>query len=361
MNKSPPSRLEEFNPQCLVLARESRGITQCQLAESLSTTQGRVSKIEDGLLPIGEQDLKSFERVLKYPRSFYFQNVLHRGLGNSFFRKRASFLKTPLKQLFAKQDIYKANLGKLFNAVEIPDYTLPFCDPDEHGGDVLEIVTRARTSLRLPERPVANLSKAIEDCGCLVVNYNFETKLIDGCSDTLNDGRPVIFINPDFPSGRIRYTIAHELGHVIMHRIPGDPKVGHEQANEFASQLLMPADAIKSEFYPLPLTIEKLARLKLRWNVSMAALLYRAFRLGIIKERQYHYLRSQMSVLHYNVSEPYDDQVPPERPALLDEILALHRKELNYSVSDMGEKLSLFEDEYLALYERGGTHIKLAI
>lgn len=105
-------------------------------------------------------------------------------------------------------------------------------------------------------------------------------------------GFPVIRYNPNEPATRQRFTIAHELGHILMGHIqPGqrahrDPLRSYDeyyerpmerQANDFAAQLLMPESVVKMIAKNTPSSRE-LAR---QFNVSPDAMGYRVKNLGV--------------------------------------------------------------------------------
>lgn len=90
-----------------------------------------------------------------------------------------------------------------------------------------------------------------------------------------------IFVSPGRGHGRRRFSIAHELGHYLLHRdliaagmAPGPQ---HErEANEFAAELLMPEEVIRRA------EVNQLAELTGRFLVSRTALQVRLERLGIL-------------------------------------------------------------------------------
>ena len=69
----------------------------------------------------------------------------------------------------------------------------------------------------------------------------------------------------------MRASLAHEIGHVIMHRVPTDTM--EDEAYAFAAELLVPEKELRREFIGGSATLEKLARLKSKWRVSMQFLL----------------------------------------------------------------------------------------
>lgn len=111
------------------------------------------------------------------------------------------------------------------------------------------------------------------------------------------DGRPVIVLNDAHSDTRKRFTLAHELGHYVLHGDPldvvtekihfrisnGDPSDTNEiAANAFAAELLMPAAVVRQELsnqFPdgLPLTqIDQAAtKLSSKFDVSLDAMRYR--------------------------------------------------------------------------------------
>jgi Zn-dependent peptidase ImmA (M78 family) len=91
----------------------------------------------------------------------------------------------------------------------------------------------------------------------------------------------------------MRFTLAHELGHLVMHRFPTENM--ETEANEFASTLLMPSADMRSAFLGRRVTLELLAALKPEWKVAMQALLMRATSLKCVSPNQARYLWQQIS------------------------------------------------------------------
>ena len=102
---------------------------------------------------------------------------------------------------------------------------------------------------------------------------------------------PVFFVNESIPGDRERFTLCHELAHVVLHHKPAkDPEA---EADRFASEFLMPANEIRAELSRL--TIEKAADLKIRWKVSMQAIIRRARDLRAIDQDRYTNMMKRMS------------------------------------------------------------------
>jgi Zn-dependent peptidase ImmA (M78 family) len=183
--------------------------------------------------------------------------------------------------------------------------------------------------------------------------------LIDGVTINVNDRLPpIIFVNKDIPGDRLRFTLSHELAHIVMHKYPSENM--EKEADTFASEFLMPADDIKHSLSYL--TLHKLAELKLHWKVAMSALVYRANFLGQISPRQNQYLFMQLSKAGYKTREPAELDIPVEKPSLLKKLIDIHTQVLNYSVNEIAKILHLEEEEVFGFYlEKPAPQRRLSI
>jgi Zn-dependent peptidase ImmA (M78 family) len=173
---------------------------------------------------------------------------------------------------------------------------------------------------------------------------------VDAISQWTPDMPPVFFINEEIPGDRLRFTLAHELGHVIMHQVLTlDPRDMEREADRFAAEFLMPAKEITNDFSSV--TLADLVRMKAYWKVSMAALAKRAHDLGKLTPRQYRALFEQMSKLGYRTKEP--EPIPVEEPMLANEILDVYRDEKQYSIPELSRLVVLHPHEFRAVYGVG--------
>lgn len=352
-HESPVENLPaRFNPEMLILARSSRGLTQTELAAKVGVTQSRISKLEDGLTGAPDEAFTDrLARALEYPVHFFFSWRGARAACASFYRKKSALPARLLNMCDARMNIQRMHVEQLVKAAEIEARQLPSIDPDEIEGGARGAARQIRTYWGIPRGPLKGLTQLVEDAGCVVIQFDFGTRQLDGLSLFTNDGTPVIFLNKDMPSDRLRFTLAHELGHIIMHKLP---KAEMEtEAHEFASELLMPADEIRSSFYPLSLDV--LARLKLYWQVSMAALLKRAEDLGSVSERYARVLWMQMGKFGYRSVEPHQDQLVREIPSLLGELVTVHLAELEYTRDQLAHVLALTRAEFDRMYPAAGA------
>lgn len=122
---------------------------------------------------------------------------------------------------------------------------------------------------------------------------------------------------------RLRFDLAHELGHLVMHggSLHVEPGKEKEQAaNDFASSFLMPRSDVLGAIRG-NLMLEDIMVLKRRWRVSAMALNLRAHRLGVISEWTYGTLARQLSMAGFRRGEPGSD-LRAESSSLLTQVLS---------------------------------------
>jgi Zn-dependent peptidase ImmA (M78 family) len=137
-----------------------------------------------------------------------------------------------------------------------------------------------------------------------------------------------------------------------MHTEPGSSSVQERQADEFASEFLMPASDIRAGLRG-GVDLNKLLSLKQQWSVSMAALARRAQSLGVISDWQYRNLMIEMSALGYRTQEP--GVIAPERPWRLRTLVTRLEHDLGYSPQQVAELVGLLPDELQSLYPTDST------
>lgn len=152
--------------------------------------------------------------------------------------------------------------------------------------DAEDAARSVREDWGLGNDPIPQLAELLEERGIKVLSIDLDK--IDGlaakASHKGHEGVRVIVVKRNTWSERKRFSLAHELGHMVL--APAQGVNGEKAANRFAGALLMPADVIRAEVGPFrtSISIAELVALKERFGVSIQALTYRCKDLGIIKQ-----------------------------------------------------------------------------
>lgn len=339
-----------FRPELVSLRRRMFGYSQGELAELAGIAQGTLSKIEQGLKEVSEELLEKLAKSLDCPAAFFFQAEREYGppmSAHPMFRKKTSVGQKVLDRIIAEMNVRLGHTRKLLSTVEFtPELTMPEYDVDDFDGDIETIADNVRRAWYVPQGPIRSLTEFIERAGCLVVQCDMEAARIDGMSYRIPGLPPVIFLNKAQPADRMRFSLAHELGHIILHRYPS-PNM-EKEADEFASAFLMPRADIGPEL--IGLTLEKAAYMKPVWRASMASLIYRATTLEKIDRSKADYMWRQMSLKGFRTREPASLDFEKETPSLVSALLDNLTKRLGYTPSDLEDMLHLRYSELAKLY-----------
>lgn len=311
--------MEKLNRHMLVLARESRGLTQKGLAGQTGFSQSKVSKFEHGALDVDADDLATIASVLDYPVGFFYQMDSVYGLTSNclYHRKKKAMRSGDLKITHATVNIIRMQVARLLSKVEIDAEERFFrMDIDEMDGDAEVVAQIVRSTWGIPNGPIENLVEVVESAGGIIVPWDFGTHSLDAMSQWTPGLPPIFFINSRKSADRIRWSLSHEIGHVVMHAIP-TPDLERE-ADRFAAEFLMPDSVIRDEF-PSSVTLPSLASMKARWRVAIQALARRAHDLEVISHRQYQRLFTGISKLGWRKREPVE--IPKEKPQLMTQLI----------------------------------------
>lgn len=336
-----------MNPRMLVTARESRGYSQKELADLAGVPQGTLSKAENGLTELTEERLDAIARVLRYPRHVLdWPDPIYQPQSSGFYhRKQQTLPQKTLNKAHACVNLLRMRLSRLNEGVNItPSFKMPTISSEDDGQTPEEIAQRVRHIWALPPGPIDNMITVLESAGSLVVRHDLGSPRISAISLRISGDRPLFVLNEGMPPDRERFSLAHELGHIVMHEfLPPD---GEREADRFATEFLMPARDIRPHLHNLDL--RKAAQLKAWWKTSMSSLIRRARDLGVVPENRFKSLCVQMAQRGMNKVEPID--LPREEPTVINAIVRVHREQHGYSEHELADVVGLYVEEYRAEY-----------
>lgn len=296
-------------------AREIAGLTQAQLGDRASVDQSTVARWERDLLAPSEEQLQRIALATGFPVGFFRRTPGPEfPFGSLMNRARKSLLsedRDRLRQMGRLTFELASVLADRFSPISVHIPEVSADDPRRAAQ-----VTRNAFGLS-PDTPLTSIVNRLERNGVFVFAVPDEIDEHDAYSlwaDT-DPRKPVIVVSAGKPGDRLRWNIAHELGHLVMHRTAqGLVSDREDQADLFASELLAPSSAMRVELQA-PLTLTRFAELKAKWGISIQALINCAWQLGIMTDRQRKYFYVQLSSRGWRKDEPV--AIPLERPRLL--------------------------------------------
>jgi Zn-dependent peptidase ImmA (M78 family) len=342
---------EFVNNGLLRVARQRLGFSQGEAAERLAVPQTSLSRYETGVAIPPDEFIARAASMYDMPISFFRQadNVFGAPVSvHPMWRKKHDVTVREIDRIVAELNVRAMHLRRMLEAVEYtPQSNVPRLDLEDYHGDIERVASLVRAHWLLPSGPIENLTAAVERAGIVVMYSPMGGSAVSGVTVSVPGLLPMVVLNSDQPADRSRFTLAHELGHLVMHHFP-NPNMEVE-ANEFASALLMPKNEITIALRGRRIDMATLAALKPEWRVSMQAILYRAQSLGLIEKQKAAWLWRKFAMDRLKMREPVSLDFPRETPGVVDRMLRLHLDNFGYSPSQLA-KIVHANDNLLAEY-----------
>lgn len=322
----------KFNGERLRNARIYNGISLTELAEKADIKKQSISLYENGKNTPDYEKVWTLARILGFPYDYFFQEDKVKAFTETtYFRSQATATKKDRAAQSIKLEYVAQMYETLWNYIEFPAYKNPQidfigyddpldCESQEAIDEMEAVASKVRECWKIPNGPVKDLKYVLEQNGILVTGFSTNEEKIDAFSQrTIVDCAEVFLIAVALgsrPECRLRFDMAHELGHIVLHPWSEDIdslskeefKARERQANMFASAFLLPRDSFSKDVSQYPTDLKFYLFLKKKWKVSVQAMMYRARQLNIISANQYQYMMRQISKNGWRIKEP--DDVP---------------------------------------------------
>lgn len=312
-------------------ARLLRGMSAKETAALMGIGPVRYSRMEtsDEGVPASEQEMVRLAEALAFsPGYFQTRPVIRISSDDLCFRAKKSLTKTSKETIASWGVICGELLQETFKEASPVPVVLPNF-PAETSPEAAARDVRHLWGLT-DDEPIAHLTRRMERAGIYVFSAPFGAGDIphhDALSTWVGDRRqyPLVMLRDINSWERIRLSLAHEVGHLALHRF-GKPDTGEDEAFAFGAALLMPAASLRQS-WPQHVTLGSLLPLKFHWGVSLSALIERGHRLGLLSSESRVSLYKQLSRrdretgVTLRIQEPGWDEREAERPLLVSKLL----------------------------------------
>ena len=319
-----------FVGERLTEAREARGFNQTELAGLVGVKRASVSHYERNQRSPDGDIISRLCQILGVPEDFFFTRSDSTGGDTVFYRSLASATKTDRMRAIRRYGWLKSITSYLkgfvrFPSINLPAYSVAGRLTDLEGDEIGVYAARTREFWGLGKGPISDVMLLLENNGVIVSKAVFGTRNMDAYSSfDATAATPYVIIAYDKNSAvRSRFDMAHELGHLVLHReldhkVVANPvhhKALESQANAFAAEFLMPSDSFAEGLGVI--SLDALKGMKRRWGVSVGAMLYRLSDLGWVSAEQSARFWMNYSRRGWRSGEPLDDEIESESPRLL--------------------------------------------
>lgn len=335
--------------------RLRNNLSMKELANRIGVTSMAISNYEKGLRTPDMQILHKLADAL-HVNVMDFLAVRNKDLKflHGEFRKNSNLGKT--KQLFVHESI-EEYFNRFFNIIFIwGEAVLPKA-PKCHALHLADNDDENAKNLRLllnlaPAGPVGNLVDILENNGILIYTHEFGDVGFSGINGLINS-RPYIAINKSMTPERQRFTIVHELVHMIF-IWPDDMKTSScdHKANSIAGAFLFPRNDVIRELGPRRSGIYRDMELSAKeYGISMLCLAYRAKEANIVSEAIYRGFMIKASQSGWRKNEP--SRIESEESCLFQQLVFRAVAEDEISVQKGAELLQVPYAEVASVHKEG--------
>ncbi len=324
----------DFNPHAVTLARRAVAMSQADLADAVGVTQAAVSHWEKGHRVPEPELLDEIALALDVlPLTLTDRSV---ATTTPMFRASGVNTKRAERLIEGRTELARLAASRILEEVEIVP-TLPWPSVDDPLGDVPEEAAAAlRRVWRVPSGPVVDLTSLIESAGAIVLRIDFGHPGVEAAyAHPRRDAKRWILGNTYTGDwARQRLTLAHELGHAMLHHWDAfnfpDERGREAQAYRFALALTVPANDFILDIAHTARRWDDFLRLRDKWGISAAALARRARDLDLLDAPAYKAINITRRSRGHWKREPSDD-TPIERPAVFREARSLLRDQAGWT------------------------------
>lgn len=310
----------------LRLARLANGYSLEQVGDLVGATRQFIHQLETGSRSPSDELADALADVLGVTPAFLAQPIPSTVRPEQcHFRGYITRPASITSQVLARGTLLDKFVAAVEDHLDLPAVSFPDL-PAATAEEIEQAAEEARRFWGLGTTgPITSMMRVVENAGAIVTYFGDVSDRIDAFS--MDRRRPIIVRSSLKESlCRQRFDFAHECGHLIMHRgIQTGDRVTEDQAHRFASAFLFPRGAVLREF-PRGRSINwrALFDLKLRWKMSVRALIRRGYDLGLLSPAQYRTANIHLVKTGQAKVETYDNDgtLPVEQPELLPSALS---------------------------------------
>lgn len=339
---------DHFEPLRLGQARRLAGLTKQALGEAVGVSGASIGQYEAAVTIPSPAVIAALAQELGMPVGFFTPGrpIGQIDASQAHFRSlRSTRSSEKLKAATLAEWMWELSFA-IQKRVLLPEPNVPSLEDSSEGMTPTEAAMALRDFWGLGTDPVRHLTLTMEHNGILVACPSFGVDQknlvrVDAFSTSALE-RPIVITTAERAKSvyRHRFTCAHELGHLVLHRdvIPGDPKQERE-ADAFAAEFLTPRSEIEP-LLPSTMNLARLGRIGLEWGVSTESLIYRMQEIKGVADvsvrRAYQKIREQNRI--GTRQDPTTAESSGEQPALLREAMAVAEQH-GFSIVDLANEL----------------------
>ncbi len=286
--------LKEIFSARLRNARVINGMSMDELCSKMNNliSKQTISKYESGKMLPNSTNLIALANALDV-KPDYLLRPFSVSLDRIEFRKKS---KMSVKDENSIKERIRDRIERYIEIEEILNINSNFSNPIKNNAvtsssDIYRIAAELKDLWQLGQDGIPYVIEMLEE-HCVKVMEMDAPDTFDGLSGLVGDHKPIIVLNKNFPVERKRFTVMHELGHLLLDFDESLPQKDVERfCNLFANEMLISQDVFKKLLGASrhDISLNELRAIQLNFGLSVDAQMFKARQLDIISDSRYKY------------------------------------------------------------------------
>ncbi|WP_026906838.1 helix-turn-helix domain-containing protein [Paucisalibacillus globulus] len=339
-----------FIGENLTNLRIMHGFSRKQLSDTLGVTEQAVWQYENNFTSPKLKTVNDLKSIFKVKSKYFYKNdalsrylerenipvmnIAYRSKVMNVISKTQSEAKH-VEFLDSFVNYITANIAyPSQKIIQLRDNVIDYLNStnDDRETRIAKVAQLARYELGLSDDSNDDLMFLVEKSGVFIFEKAIGEE-IDAYSLWTKQDRPFIILgNLKRSAARRNFDLAHELGHLLLHyRVEftrldkKEHKAIENEANQFASSFLLPADPFNTDMETVihVTNPEAYIDLKKKWKTSIQVLGYRAANLGILDAKKHRNFYAALHRKGFLTIEPLDETIPIQKPQKVKSIIDL--------------------------------------
>lgn len=259
-------------------SRVHKGLSMQEVADTIGVSKQMINKYEQGKSMPTSDKLIALSKLFQQKIDYFFRKP-EVTIGEISFRKKSKFgakkvnaLKEEIR-IQIENYLFIENICDVSNAYENPLQQNSIVNEQQ----VKESAKQLRNHWNIGQDAIHNIIDLLEDNHIKVIEVDDETGSFDGLATIIDGKYHIIVIAKAMPIERKRFTLLHELGHLLLPIGSFEEKQQEKFCNVFASEMLLSESNVINEFGKSRSRIssEELKNIQEKYGISISAIVYK--------------------------------------------------------------------------------------
>ena len=270
--------MESIIGQRIKNSRIHKGLSLQEVAEKIGVSKQMINKYEQGKSVPNSEKLIAFSKLFNQKVDYFFRKP-EVAIGEINFRKRSKFGAKRVSSLKEEIRIQIENYLYIENICEVPN---DFLNPLQNSvvdseRAIKDAVTLLRAQWNIGQDVIHNIIDLLEDNHIKVIEVDDDSGNFDGLATVIDNKYHIIVVAKAMSIERKRFTLLHELAHLLLPISNLELKQQERYCNVFASEMLLSERNVLVEFgsQRSRIAFEELKNIQEKYGISISAIVYK--------------------------------------------------------------------------------------